>query len=115
MLIDSGFPRPQTQIVVRDERGYPFARIDIGWEDIKVGVEYDGEQHWTDPKRRAHDIDKNAELAEMVWRVVHVDDDMLRRRPWVLVGKTCDALRANGCLWLDERGIHPRFSWIGVD
>ena len=33
-----------------DEGGYPFARIDMGYEEFKVGIEYDGEQHWTDPK-----------------------------------------------------------------
>lgn len=115
VLIESGFRRPQTQIAVYDERGYPFARVDMGWEDVKVAVEYDGAQHWTDPKRRAHDIDKNVELAEMGWRVVRVGGDMLRNRPWVIVRRTCDALRANRCDWLDDCGVVPRYSWIADD
>lgn len=112
VLLESGFPRPQTQIDVYDEGGYSFARVDMGWEAHRVGIEYDGEQHWTDPRRRAHDIDKNVELAEMGWRIVHVGADMLRNRPWVLVHRTCDALRANGCTWVDECEIVPRYSWI---
>ena len=64
LLLDAGLRRPQTQIVVYDEGGYPFARIDMGWADYRVGVEYDGAQHWTDPKRRGHDIDRSVELAD---------------------------------------------------
>ncbi len=45
LLIDAGLPGPQTQIVVRDEYGVPLARIDMGWEEFLVGVEYDGPQH----------------------------------------------------------------------
>jgi hypothetical protein len=37
VLVDAGLPRPQTQIIV--DRW----RIDMGWEEFKVGVEYDGE------------------------------------------------------------------------
>lgn len=115
LLIESGFRRPQTQITAYDDRGYPFARVDMGWEDVKVAVEYDGAQHWTDPKRRAHDIDKNVELAETGWRVVRVGGDMLRNRPWVIVRRACEALRANGCDWLDDCGVVPRYSWIAED
>ena len=115
VLIESGFKRPQTQIPVYDERGYPFARVDMGWEDAKVAVEYDGKQHWTDPKRRAHDIDKSVELAEMGWLVIRVGGDLLRNRPRVIVSRACDALRANGCDWLDDSGVVPRYSWIRED
>ena len=32
----------------------------MGWPEWKVGVEYDGEQHWTDPNRHAEDIERLA-------------------------------------------------------
>lgn len=41
LLLRSGLPSPQTQIVVY-EAGRPFARIDMGWQEWRVGVEYDG-------------------------------------------------------------------------
>lgn len=47
LLIRAGFPRPQTQIPVYDEYGQLAAVIDLGWEDIKVGVDYEGEHHRT--------------------------------------------------------------------
>jgi very-short-patch-repair endonuclease len=80
--------------------GYPFAGVDMGYEDCKVGVEYDGAQHWTDPKRRRHDIDRAVELAEHGWAIVRVSADMVHNRPWVVVARTVDALRSAGCPWL---------------
>jgi hypothetical protein len=97
LLIDGGLPQPQTQIAVYDEGGYPFARIDLGYEDCRVGVEYDGAQHWTEAKQRAHDIDRAVELAEHGWIIVRVSADMLRYRPWVVVARVVEALRAAGC------------------
>lgn len=45
LLIDKGFPRPTTQIPVRNGNGVAFAYLDMGWEDLKIAVEYDGDQH----------------------------------------------------------------------
>lgn len=99
VLIDAGLPRPQTQIVVRDAYGAVFARIDLGYEELKVGVEYDGIQHWTDPLQRARDIDRHAELLARGWIIVRVGADMLRYRPHVIVERTCAALRTAGAEW----------------
>lgn len=96
VLVDGGLPRPQTQIVVRDEWGRPFARIDLGWEDWLVGVEYDGPQHWTDPRIRAGDIERTAKLERRGWRLVRVGSELLRYRPHVVVARARDALRAAG-------------------
>jgi very-short-patch-repair endonuclease len=99
VLINGGLPRPQTQIVVHNSLNYPFARIDMGYRDFRVGVEYDGEQHWTNPRQRARDIDRHEELAALGWRIVRVSADMLRRRPHVILERTCTALRAAGAEW----------------
>ena len=109
LLIDAGLPRPQTQIVVRDDYGVPLARIDMGWEEFLVGVEYDGAQHWTDPGRRNRDIEKYAQLDYRRWRIVRVNNELLRYRPSVIVARTCRALQAAGAEWpviariLDDR------------
>ena len=49
LIATSGLPRPQTQIPVVDHRGVVRRRIDMGWQQWMVAVEYDGGQHWTDP------------------------------------------------------------------
>ena len=93
LLIDSGLPRPHTQIAVGRWR------IDMGWDEFKVGVEYDGPQHWTDPRRRTLDIEKYADLDYRGWRMVRANDELLRGRPHVIVARVCVALRAAGAQW----------------
>jgi very-short-patch-repair endonuclease len=93
VLVDGGLPRPETQIWVDDWR------IDMGYEEFKVGVEYDGEQHWTNPLIRAYDIDRHAALSARGWVIIRVSADMLRNRQRVIVLRTCTALREAGAQW----------------
>jgi hypothetical protein len=47
-LIRAGLPAPETQLRVDDESGFPVAYLDMGWRERRLGVEFDGAQHWTD-------------------------------------------------------------------
>lgn len=58
VLVRGGLPPVTTQIPVADDRGRVVRRIDMGWPNWMVGVEYDGEQHFTTPARYANDIDR---------------------------------------------------------
>lgn len=85
LLIRAGFPRPQTQIAVRNEWGWAEAFLDMGWEDVKVGVEYEGGQHQTSRYHYRKDI-RRLETVErhygwIVVRVVAEDHpvDVVRR------------------------------------
>lgn len=97
VLIGDGLPRPRTQINVFCEWGAVLARIDMGWEAYKVGVEFDGAQHWTDPAQRTWDIDRLAELEARGWTIIRVSAEMLRYRPHVVVARVRRALLAAGC------------------
>jgi hypothetical protein len=72
LLIRAGFPRPQTQIRVLDEFGQVIARPDMGWEDILVAVDYEGDHHRTDRRQFNNDIRRAELLAELGWIVVRV-------------------------------------------
>jgi hypothetical protein len=96
LLADSGLPRPSTQIHVFDQYGCFIARLDMGWERWKVGVEYDGVQHWTDPRQRTRDIDRIAELEALGWKIVRVSADMLRHRPRTVIDRVRAALHGAG-------------------
>jgi Protein of unknown function (DUF559) len=96
VLTDAGLPPPMTQVAVLDEFGCLIARIDMGWEEWRVGVEYDGAQHWTDPSQRARDIDRLAELAALGWVIIRVSAEMLRERPGVFIERVRAALSAAG-------------------
>ncbi|MEU0497875.1 DUF559 domain-containing protein [Mycobacterium sp. NPDC006124] len=108
LLAEAHFRAPRTQIEVLDDVGYPFARVDMGWEEFRVGVEYDGAQHWTDHARFAHDIDRHATLTALGWRIVRVSADLLRERRTVVLHRVFAALAASGCPWLDECAVIPR-------
>lgn len=73
LLISAGFPPPRTQIAVRNEWGWAEAYLDMGWEDIKVAVEYDGDQHRSDRRRYVKDIRRSEKVAwRYGWRLVRV-------------------------------------------
>ncbi len=84
LLVRAGFPRPQTQIRVLNEWGWAEAYLDIGWEDIKVAVEYDGAQHQTSRYHYVRDVGRLEKLELMGWIVVRVvaenhPNDIIRR------------------------------------
>jgi hypothetical protein len=97
LVLTSADLRPQrTQIEVFDDFGGFVHRIDMGWDDGRVGVEYDGIQHWADPDVRNRDIDWQAEAEALGWRIIRVSADMLRYRQATIVARTRTALRAAG-------------------
>jgi hypothetical protein len=112
LLIAAGFPKPQTQIVVVDAFGEFVGRVDMGWKEWKVGVEYDGPQHWDDPEQHAKDIDRLADLAAQGWLIIRVSRDLLRYRPHVFLGRVRDAMRAAGWPHWDRIRLDARISWL---
>jgi hypothetical protein len=72
VLVQAGLPRPQTQIAVLDEFGDAFAYLDMGWEDIKVAAEYDGDHHRKDPSQYGWDIKRSEKLQRLGWIVIRV-------------------------------------------
>jgi hypothetical protein len=84
LLVQAGLPRPQTQIPVHDECGEPIAYLDMGWEEVKVAVEYDGDQHRSDRRQYTWDIRRLEYLERLGWIVIRViagdrPDDIVRR------------------------------------
>jgi len=110
LLINAGFRRPKTQIVVCNEYGDFVARIDMGWPEWKVGVQYDGPQHWTDPERHARDIDQQAELQALDWRIIRVSRNLLRYRSPVFLARVSAAMRVAGWPHCDEIRFDARIS-----
>ncbi len=96
LLVDAGLPAPETQIEFRDRFGAVRIRVDMGWPQWKVAVEYDGVQHWTDSRQRSWDIDRIALLEQAGWVVVRVSAEMLSR-PHVFLERVRAKLCAAGC------------------
>lgn len=48
-------PQPEPQVSIRTPGGRELYRIDLGVEELRFGVEYDGEEHHTSAADREHD------------------------------------------------------------
>ncbi|MED5813727.1 hypothetical protein VST63_15310 [Mycolicibacterium sp. 050232] len=70
LLIDAGYRRPRTQIRVSD--GFNEAFIDMGYDDVKVGLDYEGKHHATDRPRVVHDIGRNELIEREGWIDIRV-------------------------------------------
>lgn len=97
LLVQSGIERPVTQIPVTNKWGVAVRRIDMGWPEWMVGVEYDGEQHWTNPDIHAGDIERLEFLAAKGWLIVRVSARQLRYQRPEIVRRVREALASRGC------------------
>ena len=89
LLVGAGYPRPRTQIPVISPDGRRRYYLDMGWEERRLAVEYDGDHHRSDPIQFAGDVRRLADVDELGWCLVRVvarssRDDVLRRvrRAW---------------------------------
>ncbi|PJI95076.1 hypothetical protein [Luteimicrobium subarcticum] len=92
LLVTAGLPRPATQVVVRDVAGFFVARVDLGWPDLRVAVEYDG-QHHDLPEQVRKDRARLNRPRVAGWTVIVVDRHQMRR-PDDVVATVAAALRA---------------------
>jgi hypothetical protein len=96
LLIKGGFPRPQTQIRVIDKHGKVW-RIDMGWLEWLVGVDFEGAHHWTNPKQRTKDVERYAVLPELGWIDVRLTSGIYHNNPQSFLDRAGAALVARGC------------------
>jgi hypothetical protein len=71
LLIDAGLPAPTTQVPVLDGH-WPVAFVDMGWEQYKVAVEYDGDHHRRNRDQYVKDQRRLRKLEAMGWIVIRV-------------------------------------------
>jgi len=88
-------PRPTTQIPVVTPDGAQVYYLDMGWEELMVAVEYDGEHHRLDRWQYTKDVRRRETLDRLGWIVIRV---IAADRPAGVVRRVRDALesRASG-------------------
>src|SRR5699024_6545348 len=101
-LLRHGLHVSQLQIPVRTRRSR--YRIDLGWPELKIGIEFDGKIKYT---RMA-----GSDPAEVIFREKRRQDD-LERAGWVIIRVTwADLLRPAAFIAEVHRRLHER-SWPG--
>src|SRR5699024_6326516 len=97
-LLRHGLHVSQLQIPVRTRRSR--YRIDLGWPELKIGIEFDGKMKYT---RRA-----GGDPAEVVFQEKRRQDD-LERAGWVIIRVTwADLLRPAAFIAEVHRRLHER-------
>lgn len=69
-IVDAGFPRPEAQIVI-EHGGREIYRLDLGYPQLRIGLEYDGVQFHDSPSDRAHDESRRDDLQRRFGWEVH--------------------------------------------
>jgi hypothetical protein len=72
-LLDAGFPPPTAQIPILDDDGRQVFRLDLGWPERRIGIEYDGQEFHSDSAARRHDSRRRERLrVDHGWQVTGV-------------------------------------------
>ncbi|KAA0110846.1 hypothetical protein [Mycolicibacterium sp. P1-5] len=93
LLIRGGLARPTTQIPVYGDDGTIVAYLDMGWPELMIGIEYDGDHHRSDRRQYVRDIRRRDVVEDLGWRLLQVvaedhPTDILRRARRAIAERT---------------------------
>jgi very-short-patch-repair endonuclease len=89
-LVLAGIPPEVQHVVVVNGRRY---RLDLAYPELRIAVEYDGEEHRTQARAR-RDLVREADLASAGWRILRFDAAVVMRRPHQIVAEVQAELAA---------------------
>lgn len=104
LMVLAGLPEPQMQIRIVDDAGLLLFRIDLGYEEVLLAVEYDG-QHHLEPEQAAYDAWRRAYLESLGWVIVVLRAEDVYRRPAEAVDRIVAAMRRRALPV--PRRLHP--------
>ncbi|GAA1529468.1 hypothetical protein SAMN04489751_0435 [Brevibacterium sandarakinum] len=71
-IINHGFPEPQVHPEVHSRIKNIALRPDLGYPDIKLAIEYEGDHHRTSPEQFAKDIERRQLMEAEGWTILRV-------------------------------------------
>ena len=72
LLVLAGFPEPQVNLTVRDERGEVVRKYDLSYPEVKVAVEFNGKVHVLVPGAWEKDLERRDAVDDSGWRLLPV-------------------------------------------
>ena len=93
VLLDGRLPPPEPQVWVDNGYGTPMYRLDLGYRERRIGIEYDGSSH-LDVSRMTNDRYRHNWLVAHGWRIRYFTARDLYRNPHSIVA-TVSALLAD--------------------
>jgi hypothetical protein len=93
LIVLSGLPAPEAQLIAKDRMGNFVARADLGYREQRLIIEYDGAWHWE--QRREDDRRRDA-LRSLGWTVLVFSAEDYYQNPATIVAKVRAALAKAG-------------------
>jgi len=93
-IVDAGLPAPVVQMPIVDRWGNVVAHADLGYEECKVALEYEGRQH-SEQKQFGRDVDRYSLMAADGWLTLRFAARHLTG-PNAVVDRTRRALLSRG-------------------
>ncbi|HEY5224642.1 MAG TPA: hypothetical protein VIJ18_16540 [Microbacteriaceae bacterium] len=93
LIVRARLPEPQINLPVRVLDGTQ-RLIDLAYPELKLGLEYEGDWHRTNPKKWASDIVRREELLDVDWEIIRIDKGQLYDRPEELLTRIRLRMRA---------------------
>jgi very-short-patch-repair endonuclease len=91
----AGLPPPTLQFEV--PAGGKVRRLDLAYPEVKLAIEYDGEDHRRQDRAR-RDLEREAALVALGWRILRFDAGIVYRRPDLVARAVAFELRRRGLL-----------------
>ncbi len=118
LMVLAGLPEPQVNIPILDAEGNVRFRLDLGFEEVKLAIEYDGRWHDAE-EQREHDTWRRTVLStEEDWTFVVVRAPELYEEPEQLIQRLVSELEENGipvpALRCDDWRRHFRIAWVAA-
>ena len=89
-LVDAGLPRPTSQHNVYAAHGGFVGRLDLAYPEARLGVEYDGADHFL---QRREDDRRRAAIRACGWEVLVYSADDVFKTPWSMCAEVRNHLR----------------------
>lgn len=96
LLVLSGLPEPEVNVVLRRADGSVRYRLDLGYPAVRLAVEYDGRHHRADLDQWGRDVERDDWLDAHGWHVVKVFSRGVYREPEATVQRVRSAMQARG-------------------
>lgn len=98
LVVAAGIPEPEVNVDVLDADGGWLCRPDLSWPQVRVALEYDGDDHLRRDRRRK-DLARREALDRAGWRIVVALAEDLSTYRARLVRRVEDALHDQGLRW----------------
>lgn len=96
LMVLGGLPEPEVNIIITDAYGRVVRRLDMGYRERKLALEYEGRQHAESTRQWEIDITRRRELEDDGWRIISLLAKDIYRTPGATLSLVRSALRARG-------------------